>query len=931
MNINELDNFRLADAVKFNNDLNPRLWQHEQLRPEAREKMLAIANDFREFLGISDLDVKDITISGSNAAYTYTDHSDIDLHLVVDLPQHAIDEVYRELFDAKKYQYNDEHDYRIGGADVELYVQLADQPHVSQGIYSIVDDTWIKVPSRRNHSIDDMSVRSKYEDLTNRIDQAIESGDLGRLEQMSNKISTMRKSGLAATGEFGTENITFKLLRARGDLDRLRQARLAAKDQEFSLAEAERNKNKKPQRYGYQTYWFPGYDYYAQSADIDPGLLDAVGGESQTNESLDSQDPEPKDIKEILRPFIKSCIKYLEIEKIPNIILKRDPEWTRQNGTFGHYDPDTHSITLAVSGRHPLDILRTLAHELTHAHQNELVTMPMDAGATGSAHEDDANAQAGRIMRHWADQHPEYFKDVQLEDYDPKAPGSGADNNVIGHMAKNLTGLGSPIAKIRHKRDTEREKLGSISYGYRQDPNLKTTHKQVPFGEQGVAEGSLNEGLAHPIIVVDVQPEYSGMNDGDESSVFPQIINFVNKQTGPVLMFVNAEDQGMSGDTIQDIKQYWDDTICPEEERYTHDEETDDYIENPNCPKINWQRFAIADKGYGYFRSWMDHGIEPATIIATIRELYQQKKNDSRELQFPAFNRRTPQQSLIMGAMQEMEDDPISVNWTSLAQLKRFNGAYIVGGARDQCLREVELLMNAFNIKYKRIDSLIYEGQQGVAEGQDDKAEAYRAHLIKTLPQIMKLFANIGKGWIPSKEQMLSAVDTAYTVMKHTGDAKQAGKVLMDELNTLYRMSQGKQGVAEGSDRIAVKKQDRLDALENKLKAKGYVRTKDSDGGEYQYRWTRDGAPTYVVNYRFGSNGYEKFWKEQGVAESTGYIPVNNKEAQDPRYSMAITQDIKPGEPQRQAAKMGWKVDKAGVPPLLMTKLQNQLQEIKIK
>ena len=90
--------------------------------------------------------------------------------------------------------------------------------------------------------------------------------------------------------------------------------------------------------------------------------------------------------------------------------------------------------------------------------------------------------------------------------------------------------------------------------------------------------------------------------------------------------------------------------------------------------------------------------------------------------------------------------------------------------------------------------------KQGVAEGQDDKAEAYRAHLIKTLPQIMKLFANIGKGWIPSKEQMLSAVDTAYTVMKHTGDVKQAGKVLMDELNTLYRMSQGKQGVAEASN-----------------------------------------------------------------------------------------------------------------------------------
>ena len=57
------------------------------------------------------------------------------------------------------------------------------------------------------------------------------------------------------------------------------------------------------------------------------------------------------------------------------------------------------------------------------------------------------------------------------------------NDSVISHMAKNLTGSGSPIAKIRHKRDTEREKRGSISYGYRQDPNLKTTHKQVPFSE----------------------------------------------------------------------------------------------------------------------------------------------------------------------------------------------------------------------------------------------------------------------------------------------------------------------------------------------------------------------------------------------------------------------------------------------------------------
>jgi hypothetical protein len=111
MNINELETYNLADAVKFHSELNPRLWQNEQLRPEVEQQLRVIADDFRQFLGIRDLDIQDITISGSNAAYTYTPHSDIDLHLVVNLDEVCDSDVYRELFDAKKYQYNDEHNY----------------------------------------------------------------------------------------------------------------------------------------------------------------------------------------------------------------------------------------------------------------------------------------------------------------------------------------------------------------------------------------------------------------------------------------------------------------------------------------------------------------------------------------------------------------------------------------------------------------------------------------------------------------------------------------------------------------------------------------------------------------------------------------------------------------------------------------------------
>jgi len=219
----------------------------------------------------------------------------------------------------------------------------------------------------------------------------------------------------------------------------------------------------------------------------------------------------------------------------------------------------------------------------------------------------------------------------------------------------------------------------------------------------------LLEGRSHPVIVVDVQPEYSGIMDGSENPVFEEIIQFVANQTGPVLMFVNAEDQGMTGDTVQDIQQYWDDTLNGQGLEVVDDD--GDYYYNEPEQVMDWSRVEIVDKGYGYFRSWMDRGTDPRIIIRVIREMYQQKVSDSRDL-FNGeldLNYDENMKKLMGNEYREFDlDDPLIVNWTSVAQLKRFNGAYLVGGGRNECLREVELLMNAFNIRYKRIDSLVY-------------------------------------------------------------------------------------------------------------------------------------------------------------------------------------------------------------------------------
>ena len=418
MNIHELDSYDLGDAVKFNDRLNPKIWDdNERMRPEVREQLLRIADDFREFLGIN-VEVKDITVSGSNAAYTYTPHSDIDLHLVVDLPRADGNAVYRELFDAKKYAYNDMHDIKIGGYDVELYVQDANKTHHSQGIYSIQNDDWVSVPKRRKPDVDDISVRSKFEDLGHRIESAIASGDLVKITDMAEKLRDYRQAGLDAHGEFGAENLAFKILRTQGLIEKLYAARNRAKDQLLSLDERKRKKKKRSVKYGYGAYWYPGTAYAGQ--DHPAGTEGGDGGGGDGGESLREGMP---DTQQILQDFVKFAIQNLGIQQMPAIKLRRDPQWPVVNRTFGRYNNDAETLEVAWGQRHIMDVLRTVAHELTHKHQHERETVPDDAGETGSEFENEANAQAGILMRDYAALHPEYFTAGQAKDLEEGASG----------------------------------------------------------------------------------------------------------------------------------------------------------------------------------------------------------------------------------------------------------------------------------------------------------------------------------------------------------------------------------------------------------------------------------------------------------------------------------------------------------------------------
>lgn len=112
---------------------------------------------------------------------------------------------------------------------------------------------------------------------------------------------------------------------------------------------------------------------------------------------------------ELLNQFLRHCSDELDLESLPKINLIDSKEYSVANKSFGGYDPQSKSITLNTNGRHPMDVFRTLAHELTHFKQDTLDMLDDTSGETGSPIENEANAMAGIIMRNFGQTNPDVF------------------------------------------------------------------------------------------------------------------------------------------------------------------------------------------------------------------------------------------------------------------------------------------------------------------------------------------------------------------------------------------------------------------------------------------------------------------------------------------------------------------------------------------
>ena len=112
----------------------------------------------------------------------------------------------------------------------------------------------------------------------------------------------------------------------------------------------------------------------------------------------------------MFKDFLPLAMQHIGLTSLPKIVFKKQISDLKQP-TFGMYVTDEKTLYVALVNRHPNDILRTIAHELTHFKQDTDHELNDESGTTGSPEENNANALAGIVMRHFNKKYPEYLND----------------------------------------------------------------------------------------------------------------------------------------------------------------------------------------------------------------------------------------------------------------------------------------------------------------------------------------------------------------------------------------------------------------------------------------------------------------------------------------------------------------------------------------
>ena len=242
---------KVISSFNLQNTLQPKIWlgENQKMNPKVRQNLLEIAYQFIDSFGL-DVVIDDIIVTGSIANYNWSEYSDVDLHILVDYNQFPkeMKDVYVEYFDLKKIVFNQKRNLKMFGFDVEVFVEDNDVKGISGGLYSILNDEWIKKPQKEKFKVEKSDIIKNAKKWMRLIDNLIKHLNGEDIETIRNsvkvikdKLKKYRVSGLNKGGELGLENLVFKVLRRNGYIEKLYNIPMDIIDKKLSLDEKLKN------------------------------------------------------------------------------------------------------------------------------------------------------------------------------------------------------------------------------------------------------------------------------------------------------------------------------------------------------------------------------------------------------------------------------------------------------------------------------------------------------------------------------------------------------------------------------------------------------------------------------------------------------------------------------------------------------------------
>jgi hypothetical protein len=237
------------NSFKIKDTLHPKVWDGYDIDQYVLDSLLQIGRDFYKSTDL-EAEILDIVLCGSLTNYNWSDkYSDFDLHIIIDYKEVNDDLVLVEkVCDLSKKKWNWEHNIKLRGFDVEVAIQDNNDLDVAikegrmGGVYSLMNEEWIKKPKRVNFVPDKKLLSEKAKTIMMEVDlirDMVKDGGLPyedikeKIKTVWDKIKKMRESSLEEEGEYGIGNLLFKLLRRNGYIGKIIKLKQKSYDQQF--------------------------------------------------------------------------------------------------------------------------------------------------------------------------------------------------------------------------------------------------------------------------------------------------------------------------------------------------------------------------------------------------------------------------------------------------------------------------------------------------------------------------------------------------------------------------------------------------------------------------------------------------------------------------------------------------------------------------